>query len=388
MRLTLPQVYSQWDGRWNTNFLGFNTANPYNIHNYGCLITCLAMVSKYYGYDDTPATINKDLKDANGFVGGGLYVWGKYPAIRKNVKETSVTTPEPLTDTQYNTIKEALSKGYPVMLQIDYNPSTAPTDMHYVLCIGFDEGDENNLTIADPLGGVVRSLKDYLKGFRPSMRKSIEQFVIYEGKVPAQTGTLPPDFPDLVNKATKWDGTVKEVMDIKDRNPKDVSLDELKQFVGRIRDERDSANRRLSNIKNEQVDGNTVGYYITELGNRSQQVERLKVEKTDVQTAFDNFKAEVAKGNKDIEALRKADKELIEKLQTQVADQGKALGTLEHEKGQLSYDLDQEKLKTEELATALEEAKKSSVASLTVYDVLELLFNKIAQALRNTKLKG
>ena len=220
------------------------------------------------------------------------------------------------------------------------------------------------------------------------MRKAIKQYAIYEGKAPAQTSPLPPDFPDLVKKSTKWDGTVKEVMGVQDRNPKDVSLDDLKHFVGNIRDERDNANRRLSNIKNEQVDGNTVGYYITELGNRTEQVERLKQEKTDVQTAYDNFKSEVAKGNKDIEALRKADKELIEKLQTQVADQGKALGTLEHEKGQLSYDLDQEKLKTQQLETDLEEAKKSSVASLTVYDVLELLFNKIAQALRNTKLKG
>jgi len=345
------------------------------------------MVGKYYGFDDTPATVNKDLKDATGFVGGGLYVWGKYPTLRKGIKETMFSTPDPLTDAQYAVIKQALGNGYPVMLQIDYNPKTVPTDTHYVLVIGYDEGDENNLTIADPLGGTIHSLKDYLGWYRPSMRKTIEQVVVYEGKVPAQSGALPPDFPDLVNKATKWDGTVREVLNIKDRAPQNVDLDELKRFVGTLKDEKDNANRRLSNIKNEEVDGHTVNYYITELDNREEQVKRLKVENNDLQVSYDRFKVEVSKGSEVAEAQRKADTLLIYKLQGEVEENGKTIGKLNHDVESAKQAQATAENTATELEAKLKQAQTESVASLTVYDALELVITKVVNALKGTKLK-
>jgi len=192
MRLRIPTIYSQWDARWNTEMLGFNTQYPYNIHNYGCLITCIAMVSKYYGKEDTPSTINQKLKSKNKFVGGGLYVWGGINAVYSGITEKLTRTPSPLSETQMNEIKGALDKGYPVMIQLDYNPNTVDLDMHYVLAIGYNPDDEADITIADPLGGGVVSLKKYIKGFSNTVRKVIYQYIIYEGKVPAQSGVLDP----------------------------------------------------------------------------------------------------------------------------------------------------------------------------------------------------
>lgn len=186
-KITIPTLYSQWNIKWANKLLGFNTVSTYNIYNYGCLITCLAMVSKYYGFDEDPSDINDKLKSKNGFVQGGLYVWGSITKVHTSIKEKLTRTPTPLTDAQYKEIKDAIDKGYPVMLQIDVNPKTVALDMHYVLCIGYNPQDENDLLIADPLGGKERSLKDYLGWFRPNMRRTIEQYVIYEGKV-LQTG--------------------------------------------------------------------------------------------------------------------------------------------------------------------------------------------------------
>lgn len=182
-KVTLPQLYSQWDSRWGNILLGFNTQQPYNIYNYGCLITCLAMTAKYYGYSVDPASMNDKLKAVNGFASGGLYIWGSFVKVYSKLKEKKTDTPQALTDAQYNEIKSALDKGYPVMLQIDYNPKTVENDMHYVLAIGYNPADENDILVADPLGGKERSLKDYLGWFRPSMRKTIEQYVILEGAV-------------------------------------------------------------------------------------------------------------------------------------------------------------------------------------------------------------
>ena len=183
-KLSLPNIYSQRDGRWGNILLGFNTNPQYNIANYGCLITCLSMVVNYYGKNDTPQTINEKLKQVNGFVSGGLYVWGAITKYYGDIKEKLVNTPQKLTDSQINEIKQAIDNGYPVIFQIDFIPETSPTDMHYVLCIGYDDADENNFQIADPWIGQIRSLKDYLRGTRPSARISIEQYIIYQGKVP------------------------------------------------------------------------------------------------------------------------------------------------------------------------------------------------------------
>lgn len=56
-KIYLPIIYSQWDTRWSSEKLGEATAADDNIYNYGCVLTDLAMVCKYFGKDETPSTL-------------------------------------------------------------------------------------------------------------------------------------------------------------------------------------------------------------------------------------------------------------------------------------------------------------------------------------------
>lgn len=185
MKIQLPIFYSQKDSRWAKKLLGFNTNPVYNFYDYGCLVTCLAMLCRYYGKQDDPLSINNKLKEKSGFVaGGGNYIWGSITKVYTDITEVVTNTPLPLTDDQLGAIRGQIDNGYPVMCQIDANPQTDAPDMHFVLVVGYNPMDENDLTIADPLTGNERSLKAYLGWFKPSARKSIDRFVFFKGTKP------------------------------------------------------------------------------------------------------------------------------------------------------------------------------------------------------------
>ena len=208
--MKIPAVYSQMDSRLGNVFLGFNTQLPYNIYNFGCLITCIAMVCKYYGKEENPLSINDKLKKVNGFVSGGNYVPDAIEKIHKDITETRVMTPAPLTDFQMNEIRSALDNGYPVMIEVDYNPKTVENDMHFVLITDYNKNDENDFTIADPLGGTIKSLKSYLGWFRPSARKTINQYYIYKGVVPKTELTV-TEVLNLTIDKENFEGKIKKV---------------------------------------------------------------------------------------------------------------------------------------------------------------------------------
>jgi hypothetical protein len=187
MKVNLSVVYAQGDTRWGSTMLGFNTELPYNIANFGCLLTCLTMACKYYGKDENPDTLNTFLKEKKGFADGGNYVWGAITKCYPDIKEVRTMTPSLLTDAQIQEIKTAIDDGYPVMVHLDYNPKTVKNDMHFVLLIDYNPNDENDFTIADPLGGKICSLKTYLGWFKPNARNTIEQYDILKGKVPVES---------------------------------------------------------------------------------------------------------------------------------------------------------------------------------------------------------
>jgi len=179
------QTLSQRDPRWSGTLLGFNTEPQYTIGMFGCLLIGLTVACNYYGKDETPLTLNKKLKVVKGFSNGGFYNWGFIEKIFPDIDEQWIGNfPKPLTDTQMKVINDALDKRYPVMVEIDFNPLTSPTDMHYVLLTARNKNDENDFTMMDPWTGSLGSLKFYLKGTRPTARKSIEQVIIYKGKIP------------------------------------------------------------------------------------------------------------------------------------------------------------------------------------------------------------
>jgi hypothetical protein len=154
------------------------------------------MTARYYGKDWTPLDINDKLKKNGGFAGGGNYVWNSLEKII-DIQEVNIPTPFPLSDDNIKQIKDSLDKGYPVMLEIDSNPRTSPTDMHFVLATGYNPNDENDITILDPWDGVEKSLKSYLGWFRPNARTTIERYTIYIGEV--------QDLDNLKDTEITWD---------------------------------------------------------------------------------------------------------------------------------------------------------------------------------------
>ena len=125
--ITLPKLISQQDSRWANILLGFNTDSTYNIKNYGCLLSCLAMGLCYYGYNTDPEDLNNKLKKAGGFAGGGNYVWHSVEKITDKMKEALVRVGDtyPATDDQVKQIKDALDDGYPVIsgIQVEVEPA-------------------------------------------------------------------------------------------------------------------------------------------------------------------------------------------------------------------------------------------------------------------------
>ena len=194
----LPTVYSQRDGRWASILLGYNTDPKYTIGMYGCLITCLGMLS-----NKTPDVVNKLLVDNQGYVAGtGNFIWSKCTVVGLNQLALSYSWDGPVTDNGVALAKQWLDKGNALMCEIDFNPATSGEEMHYVLCIGY-EGED--FFMADPWTGNIDSF-DVYGGFR----RAVIQFRVYDPVFPTTTATQSvmveaPVFENLVRKSTIYD---------------------------------------------------------------------------------------------------------------------------------------------------------------------------------------
>lgn len=173
-------IQSQKDSRWGNE----DMRNGVKIKDYGCLLTCISMTVNYYGVSETPLGVVNKLNRVNGITYNGSYYWKKSELIYQDIDlhERYKRTNYLLKDRDIDTIKSAIDRGFPVMVWLDYNPKTSKSDMHWVLIIGYDPNDENNFTIIDPIDGKEKSLKKYLGWFKKNARRTIEAYVIYEGK--------------------------------------------------------------------------------------------------------------------------------------------------------------------------------------------------------------
>lgn len=165
---------SQRNNEWKGIILGFNTNPIYSIGGYGCLITCLAMAANWYGKRTDSKKLNKKLKEIDGFVNGGYYIWNSLTRIYPEILERRRITSTPLNLNQVTEIKGWLDKGYPVMLMVDMYPETAPVDMHFVLLVGYSD---NDWTIADPWTGNLCPISDYLGKFAKTFEQCVEQYI-------------------------------------------------------------------------------------------------------------------------------------------------------------------------------------------------------------------
>lgn len=269
MAIQLPTLFSQFDGRWAGITLGNNSDSKYNIYNYGCLLSDIAAICEYYGIDTDPARLNQKLKDNGGFAqGSGDYNWGAITKLFPVLSENRTVCPDLLTDAQISEIKNAIDAGFPVAIQIDYNPKTVDLDSHFVVIIAYNPGDENDFTIFDPLGGKIHSLKDYLGWYKPSARKDIEQYIIYKGNVPA---TSDPDtmvikksiFPPLVHGSTQWDQTVHKYIGA-DTDPATTDFPALQSVVGGIQSTATANGNKVSDLTQQLATADQVAQNATE----------------------------------------------------------------------------------------------------------------------------
>lgn len=86
--MELPKWYGQRDPRWANVKLGFDTGVNDTIGNYGCLITCIAIMVDAFDYplnQANPLDVNNWLKTHGGYANSDLVIWAKVPQITSMV---------------------------------------------------------------------------------------------------------------------------------------------------------------------------------------------------------------------------------------------------------------------------------------------------------------
>lgn len=186
LRTSLKQ--SQRDRRWANILLGYNTSQPYTIGNYGCLITCFA---NYIG--KTPIEVNEILKANQGFVNGGLFVWSKSTVLGLKEVYVSPRYNDAVSNQGLEKMRQLINEGRPLITEIDFNPATTQEEMHFVLVIGYDDGEK--FLALDPWTGEVVNLDVY-----GGVRRAVYQFRAYDKILPFDTGEEYYKGLDLNNK--------------------------------------------------------------------------------------------------------------------------------------------------------------------------------------------
>lgn len=325
MKVNLPILFSQTDSRWDTIFLGFNTALPYNIHNYGCLLCCWAMCDKYFGKDTDPARLNAmyvSMGTGKAFDKGGNYIPGGNNLAFGDIKESRTATPSTLTDAQINTIKTSLDNGYPVIIGLDYNPKDVDYDSHFVVIVDYDPSDENNFTIADPLGGRLHSLKDYLGWYKPSARVTIESFVTMTGPKPKLNGDTVPvlkkDYDQYIKNSDQWQKLVKYLKP--ENDPNVTPFEDMQTVIAGIKSRQtDLENQLRQAIADKAAAETEVANQKDKLANTEAECQRtLKLQKAE----YDALKATIP----DVAKLKGQYEGTIEDLEGQLREAQKTVG--------------------------------------------------------------
>jgi len=135
MKLNILSI-SQKDPKWGLKKLGTSSVT---IGNYGCYLTCLSMLLKYYGHEQSPDVLNELFKSNGVYANKNLIssslVPKAYPDIKFDEKYNCKTKPCDLTK-----IDKYLNEKKPVIAQVDFSPK-AGIQTHFVLIIGKENED-------------------------------------------------------------------------------------------------------------------------------------------------------------------------------------------------------------------------------------------------------
>lgn len=136
------QPLSQTDPRWKNTKLGND--QTVTIGKYGCLLTCMTMVSNVFGADETPATLNSKMRAVNGFQGALIIpslLPSAVPGMRHKKYQPCEDYPAPVDE-----IDATLAIGKPVIVKVDYSPSAGIQD-HWIVLL---DKKGNDYIIQDP----------------------------------------------------------------------------------------------------------------------------------------------------------------------------------------------------------------------------------------------
>ena len=206
--MSFQLVYlSQQDPLWKQDILGFG--DPEDTMGYlGCALTSVAMLLSGHGYSETPKSLNKKLKNVNGFVSAAIR-WGSVSQIYPNVTVRSniscTTSPAPL-----ELIDAAIAAGQPAIVQVDSSPANG-IQTHWVVIYGKKDDD---YLMLDPwpyqpdLSKQDLLMKRYSRG--NPLKRAISHVILYE--VFGSSGPVPtPETPGTTPVPT--DGVYARVKD-------------------------------------------------------------------------------------------------------------------------------------------------------------------------------
>ena len=184
--------YSQNDPRWRNRTLG---KGPKTLGQFGCLLTCCAMMLTGYGESCDPWELNNQINGLSqyGFSGSNMYfvapavAYGhlKFHGNHKPYADTGATFAS-YDANLINRIDMSLERGHGVLIQVDFNPNNAynpGAEQHWVLAIA-RRGDD--YVAVDPLRGEqISLLSKYGRQSRPqdaneALKGAIKSALFYQ----------------------------------------------------------------------------------------------------------------------------------------------------------------------------------------------------------------
>lgn len=169
-----PVRYSQQAPQWKDEKLGFSKLS---IGKAGCAVTCLAMLLSGYSYVETPSSLNRKLRQVNGFYDAAV-VWSAINYLQPAVRWKDIILCRD-SEAPLSAINEALASGNVVLAEVDSSPAPG-LQTHWVVIYG-RKGDD--YLILDPWpypsdAEEVTLLERYGQG-RP-LKRAISAVVFYE----------------------------------------------------------------------------------------------------------------------------------------------------------------------------------------------------------------
>lgn len=263
MKLNIQPI-SQRNPTWKDKKLG--TSSVSTIGNYGCLLTCGAMVCNYFGKETDPAKLNDEMVKVKGFYNGSYWTWGKLTEVYNDIsfdwdvynKGNCQDIPAPL-----DLIDKLLEERIPVIVQVDFSPGGA-VEEHWVLV----KGKEGDYLINDPWTGEEYFFtakygdpKRYIFAIRAYRGPIENKFHLIQGGVEVKTYDKHPDdtISDLEKKVESLNDQVATAVLENDELRKQLKQQEednkdLSEQLFTARTERDKAVREKKDLEGKAED--------------------------------------------------------------------------------------------------------------------------------------